>query len=228
MRNKHKISIGIFVIVAISMICLVLMRSQGFPLMMFDQEIINEQEYIEAIKETDDEIKEKSQDSLRQAKIQTEKAIDALLYRHALYQLGYEQGYVDSIKYADLLHRMRQENQIRKRKKENGEVVYGLLEFTPRVFMTYEMQRIRELYCAYEKNPGMQLSQQEIEDYYQSRIWELDGVGTNAPLSKVKDIVIQQLRQAKLENLIQKRKEKIKVKVDWDLLYAFTLKYSAK
>lgn len=96
-----------------------------------------------------------------------DKTIEDLKYFRGVYENAREKGYVDSMQYRDLVKRFENENAARKEKISKGEAVYGLSEFTLPLFIEYEMDVIQKNYCDNLENPGMQITEEERQTYYE-------------------------------------------------------------
>ncbi len=94
-------------------------------------------------------------------------AIEDLKYFHAVYGLAEEKGYVKDGSYEAFLQRFEEENQLRKERVENGEVVYGLSEYTLELYREYEMDSIQKSYCAELDNEGMEVTDADREAYFE-------------------------------------------------------------
>lgn len=84
-----------------------------------------------------------------------ERALNALVESKVVFIMAAERGILDYQSYDGLLESMEEENAERARKLENGEVVYGLSQFTPFTYYQYLNQ-----------NAGAELeySQRELSD----------------------------------------------------------------
>lgn len=98
-----------------------------------------------------------------------EAAIEDLKYFHAVYGLAEEKGYVEDGSYGAFLKRMEKENALRKDRIENGEVVYGLSEYSPELFLEYETDLIQKSYCGDLDNEGMEVTDADRKQYYEER-----------------------------------------------------------
>lgn len=105
--------------------------------------------------------------------IPTEKlmnlAIEYLMEQKNVYLFAAQNGYIQSAGGNDIRNRMEEENKRRKQKKENGEIVYGLLEFSYESYLTYEMDSFEKRYCA-----DQDATKEEYDDLLQKRYQELD------------------------------------------------------
>lgn len=117
----------------------------------------------------DQEFWEKDFNGKVPSRVLADSTIEKLKSLRAVYELAKEKGYVDSAGYRDLLTRFEKENKSRQEKVEKGEAVYGLSEFTLDLFIEYEMDAIQKAYCGDLNNEGMQLTDAEIEAYYEEK-----------------------------------------------------------
>ncbi len=92
--------------------------------------------------------------------------VEQLKYNRAVYETAREMGYVDEVDYEHIVERMETENRIRAEKIKNNEPVYGLLEFSLVLFMEYEMDSFQKAYCNDLTNEGMEISEEERQQYY--------------------------------------------------------------
>lgn len=74
----------------------------------------------------------------------------------ALYALAEQRGYVDSTSYKSLIKRMDAENARRKDKIKNGEIVYGLSEYSLHTYLEYEMDSFEKRFRQEEKTEADQ------------------------------------------------------------------------
>ena len=66
---------------------------------------------------------------------------------------------------------MEQENNTRKEKLAKNDVIYGLKEYSYDLYLQYEMSSIKEQYCNDKTREGMDLTEEEIVEHYNSRDW---------------------------------------------------------
>jgi hypothetical protein len=97
-------------------------------------------------------------------------AIEQIKYFHAVYGLAEEKGYIEDSSYQAFLERFELENKTRKEKIEKGEVVYGLSEYSQELYMEYEMDTIQKSYCGDLENEGMEVTDEDREQYYEKNI----------------------------------------------------------
>ena len=153
-----------------------------------------------------------------------DEAVERLKYIHAVYGLAEEKGYIDDAGYDALVERLEDENASRKEKIEAREPVYGLSEYTLDLFMEYEVSSFRERYCNDKTNEGMDLTEEEILAYYESREWTLGDSGETADLETARIAVERELREKKYDEIIAQREADSQVETDREELYRFTLK----
>ena len=102
--------------------------------------------------------------------ILAENTLESLKYIHAVYDLAVENGYVDDGSYEGLKKRLEQENNTRKEKLAKNDVIYGLKEYSYDLYLQYEMSSIKEQYCNDKTREGMDLTEEEIVEHYNSGI----------------------------------------------------------
>ncbi len=146
--------------------------------------------------------------------------IEELKKIHAVYEIANECGYVPDASYSSMLERMEAENERRRKELENGGIVYGLTEYSIDTYMDYEMSRLKEQYCQDESNRGMNLTEKEVQEYYNSTEWI---VGENeADLGSVRTAVEQELRKVKYDEIVEQKVAELEVTVDREELYQLT------
>ena len=121
------------------------------------------------------------------------------------------------------MRRLEDENASRKEKIEAGEPVYGLSEYTLDLFMEYEVSSFRERYCNDKTNEGMDLTEEEILEYYESQEWTFGDSGETADLETARIAVERELREKKYDEIIAQREADSQVETDREELYRFTL-----
>lgn len=152
-----------------------------------------------------------------------EEAVERLKYIHAVYGLAEEKGYIADAGYDALAERLEDENASRKEKIEAGEPVYGLSEYTLDLYMEYEVSSFRERYCNDKTNEGMDLTEEEIREHYESRDWVVGENAEKLDLEEARPAVEQELREMKYDEIIAQREEDSQVETDREELYRFTL-----
>ncbi len=149
-------------------------------------------------------------------RVLADHTIEKLKNLQAVYGLAKEKGYIDSADYQALLTRFEKENHSRKEKIEKGEPVYGLSEFTLDLYMEYEMDAIQKEYCSDLNNEGMQLSEEDINAYYEEKKDILFQKDDDIELSYIKiDPVLEGLDELQMETL-QREMENLYKQVDGD------------
>ena len=152
----------------------------------------------------DQEFWEKDFNGKVPSRVLADNTIEKLKSLRAVYELAKEKGYVDSAGYRDLLTRFEKENKSRQEKVEKGETVYGLSEFTLDLFIEYEMDAIQKAYCGDLNNEGMQLTDAEIEAYYEEKKASLFTKDDDVEYSYLKiDTLNEGLSEAQIKELRQ-------------------------
>lgn len=99
---------------------------------------------------------------------------DRAVRMKVLQQLAEEYGAAEAFSYEDMLLQMEEENQIRAEQAEAGEVIYGLLEYTP-------LQYYNVLMDSYERSIKDQwiatVTDSELEDYYTVNLEDYRQIG---------------------------------------------------
>ena len=67
-------------------------------------------------------------------------------------------------------------------KVEDGEVIYGLKEYTFDLYMQYEISMYKEIYCNDTDRKGMDLTEEEVAEYYIRENGFLQTTGKKADL----------------------------------------------
>lgn len=147
--------------------------------------------------------------------------VEELRYIHAVYEIAVECGNVEDARYESLISRMEEENERRRETIESGGVIYGLAEYTPELYMNYEMSSLKDMYCADETNEGMDLTNEEIQEYYDSKEWVVGHEAEMADLDSVRTAVEAELRDKKYEEMVEKRAAELEVTGDMERMYRF-------
>ena len=100
----------------------------------------------------------------------TQEAIEELKYFYAVYDMAEEKGYVEDGSYSALIKRWEEENHFRKDKIEKGEAIYGLSEYPLDLYLEYEMDSIQKCYCDDLENEGMEVTEEDRKQYYESNL----------------------------------------------------------
>ncbi|MDO4469712.1 MAG: hypothetical protein Q4C84_07690 [Bacillota bacterium] len=153
-----------------------------------------------------------------------ENTIKCLQQIHAVYEVAKENGDVQDVSFAGLEKRWKKENADRSEKVENGEVVYGVKEYTFDLYLQYEMSRLKEIYCNDKDRDGMLLTEEEIVEYYNSREWIYGEDGEKADLETARISVERELREKKYDEIVKRKAENSKVDGEMKQIDRFTLK----
>lgn len=153
-----------------------------------------------------------------------ENTIKCLKQIHAVYEVAKENGDIQDVSFAGLEKRWKKENADRSEKVENGEVVYGVKEYTFDLYLQYEMSRLKEIYCNDKDRVGMSLTEKEIVEYYNSRDWIYGEDGEKADLETARISVERELREKKYDEIVKRKAKNSKVDGDMKKIGCFTLK----
>ena len=186
----------------------------------YDTEVQIQQDY-DAVYE--DGFWEKKYDGKYGYEILTENTVEQLKYIHAVYDLAEECGDVSDSSYEALEKRWKDENAKRSEKVENGEVVYGLKEYTFPLYLDYEISTLKEKYCSDTDREGMELTEDEIVKHYKSRDWIFGDSEENADLETARVAVERELREQKYDDMIAQREEDSQVEGNMEDINHFTL-----
>lgn len=150
--------------------------------------------------------------------------VEQLKYIHAVYDLAEENGDVADSSYAALEKRWKDSNAERSEKVEKGEVIYGLKEYTFQLYLDYELSTLKEKYCNDTSREGMQLTEDEVLQHYQSRDWIFGGSEENADLETARIAVERELREQKYDDMITQRETDSQVEGNMKDVNRYTLK----
>lgn len=117
---------------------------------------------------------------------------DKAVRMKVLQQMAEEYGTAETFSYEDMLLQMEEENQLRAEKAEAGEVIYGLLEYTP-------LQYYNVLMSSYERAIKDQwiaaATDDELEAYYEENVenyWQIGEIEATVTIRSDGRIVSQQ------------------------------------
>ena len=117
---------------------------------------------------------------------------DRAVRMKVLQQLAEEYGAAEAFSYEDMLSQMEEENRLRAEKAEAGEVIYGLLEYTP-------LQYYNVLMESYERSIKDQwiaaATDGELEAYYEAHLedyWQIGEIEATATIRSGGKVVSQQ------------------------------------
>ena len=131
--------------------------------------------------------------------ILTENTVEQLKYVHAVYDLAEECGDV-------------------------SDSSYEALEYTFQLYLQYEMSTLKEKYCNDDTREGMELTEDEILEYYNSREWIFGDSEENADLETARIAVERELREKKYDDIITQRETDSQVDGNMADVNRFTLK----
>ena len=167
---------------------------------------------------------EKEYDDKHGYEILAENTVEQLKYIHAVYDLAKEQGDITDSSYEALEKRWKDENAERSEKVEKGEVIYGLKENTFQLYLDYEISTLKEKYCNDTNREGMKLTEDEIQEHYQSREWIFGDSDENADLEMARIAVERELREQKYDDMITQRETDSQVAGNMENVNRLTLK----
>ncbi len=187
----------------------------------YDTKIQIQQEY-GAIYE--DDFWKKKYDGKHGYEILADNTVEELKHIHAVYDLAKEQGDITDSSYEALEKRWKDENAERSEKVEKGEVIYGLKEYTFQLYLDYEISTLKEKYCNDTNREGMKLTEDEIQEHYQSREWIFGDSDENADLEMARIAVERELREQKYDDMITQRETGSQVAGNMENVNRITLK----
>lgn len=150
--------------------------------------------------------------------------VERLKYIHAVYDIAKENQDVDDAGYEAIKKRWEDENARRSEKSSNGEVIYGLQEYTFDLYLQYEMSSLKETYCNDDSREGMDLTEEEVLEHYNSRDWIYGENGEKANLDMARVAVEREVREQKYDDMAMSRVENSKVDGDMESASEFILK----
>ena len=156
--------------------------------------------------------------------ILADNTVEELKHIHAVYDLAKEQGDITDSSYEALEKRWKDENAERSEKVEKGEVIYGLKEYTFQLYLDYEISTLKEKYCNDTNREGMKLTEDEIQEHYQSREWIFGDSDENADLEMARIAVERELREQKYDDMITQRETDSQVAGNMENVNRLTLK----
>lgn len=86
------------------------------------------------------------------------------------------------------------------------------------------MSSIKEQYCNDKTREGMNLTEEEIVEHYNSRDWIFGEEAEKADLETARVAIIRELREEKYDAIIEQRVENSQVSGDMEAMNQFTLK----
>lgn len=242
-KNKNKIvqSAMIFGAILISFLLILIgYKINNRFLLQINQDKVSEEEYCEVMKLVEydtkveiqqkydcdytDDFWEKKYNGKYGYEILTENTIEELKRIYAVYEVAEENGDIKENGFAGLEKRWKKENHNREEKIKNGEVVYGVKEYTFELYLQYEMSRLKEAYCNDKSREGMALTEEEILKHYNSHDWIYGENGDKADLETARISVERELREKKYEEIVEQKAKNSKVGGEMKKISRFTLK----
>ena len=154
-----------------------------------------------------------------------EAAVSELRYRYAAHGTAEEKGYIEHMTYAERQEHLKQANKERAAAKESGEVIYGLTEYSMEQYLDRELSLLKERYCGDSSNQDMNISEEELRDYYENGGAIMGEDGQILALEEVRTAVEGQMRQLRYDEMIQERAKALRVEADDEQLLDFTLEH---
>ena len=239
-RDKNILILIVSGIVLLSIIgSVIYINVNQFELSVGDSKVSNE-EYLACMKavqydtkieiqqkydyEYTEDFWEKKYDDKFGYEILAENTIERLQYINAVYDVAKENGDVKDSSFAGLEKRWKAENAEREEKIKNGEVVYGVKEYTFELYLQYEMSTLKEKYCNDKKRKGMTLTEEEVLEHYNSHDWVHDDSEEKMDLETARISVEQELREKKYDEIIGQKMKNSQVVGERGEISRFTLK----
>lgn len=239
-RDKNILILIVSGIVLLSIIgSVIYINVNQFELSVGDSKVSNE-EYLACMKAVEYDTKieiqqkydyeytedfwEKKYDDKFGYEILAENTIERLQYINAVYDVAKENGDVKDSSFAGLEKRWKAENAEREEKIKNGEVVYGVKEYTFELYLQYEMSTLKEKYCNDKKRKGMTLTEEEVLEHYNSHDWVHDDSEEKMDLETARISVEQELREKKYDEIIGQKVKNSQVVGERGEISRFTLK----
>lgn len=239
-RDKNILILIVSGIVLLSIIgSVIYINMNQFELSVGDSKVSNE-EYLACMKAVEYDTKieiqqkydyeytedfwEKKYDDKFGYEILAENTIERLQYINAVYDVAKENGDVKDSSFAGLEKRWKAENAEREEKIKNGEVVYGVKEYTFELYLQYEMSTLKEKYCNDKKRKGMTLTEEEVLEHYNSHDWVHDDSEEKMDLETARISVEQELREKKYDEIIGQKMKNSQVVGERGEISRFTLK----
>ena len=239
-RDKNILILIVSGIVLLSIIgSVIYINVNQFELSVGDSKVSNE-EYLACMKAVEYDTKieiqqkydyeytedfwEKKYDDKFGYEILAENTIERLQYINAVYDVAKENGDVKDSSFAGLEKRWKAENAEREEKIKNGEVVYGVKEYTFELYLQYEMSTLKEKYCNDKKRKGMTFTEEEVLEHYNSHDWVHDDSEEKMDLETARISVEQELREKKYDEIIGQKMKNSQVVGERGEISRFTLK----
>lgn len=179
---KKKLWIGIPIILLIVGFAIVIIYNQtGFQLKI-NGEKIDKEEYLDTVNEQINQVSqyfyekagitlkgnawEKEIEGEVPYRVLTDQVIGQLKHTAAVFDLAKEKGYIEETGYQALKKKMEEENEARANKIKKGEPVYGLSNFSLKLYKEYSMDAIQKQYCSDLDNEGMKVTDEDRQAYY--------------------------------------------------------------
>ncbi len=160
--------------------------------------------------------------------ILAENSIEKLKHIQAVYKLAEQYGDVPDGSFEAVKSRWEAENASRAEKVANNEVIYGLKEYTFELYLQYELSMCKEAYCNDYDREDMELTEEEIQEYYSNGEWIFGESEEKADLETARVAVEREMREKRYDDKIAHMMEDSKVDGDRETVNRFTLKHIEK
>ncbi len=153
-----------------------------------------------------------------------ELAIEWLEQRYAVYALASSCSLIDSPSWDSLIECMGAENLQRDENVSSGGVIYGNQNYSIGTFVDAEMRNLKDAYIAKECSPKLVPTESQLQEFYESRDWVIDG-DTQASFDQVRANVVQEYRYEVYDGLVEDQVKMSRVNVKREDLLRFAAAY---
>ena len=142
-----------------------------------------------------------------------EKAMDDLVRIKLQQILARENNMLEDISYAAFLEQWQQENTRRQTAVNNGQVVYGPVQFSEQMYYRYYLSKlILELKHKLAEN-GLNVSDNNLKQYFEEEYDAIGNISFQEQYTYIKDRYIDE----QYEKLIDKMKAKAKISINYQV-----------
>ncbi|WP_394924601.1 hypothetical protein [uncultured Robinsoniella sp.] len=221
---KKKLWIGIPIILLIVGFAIVIIYNRtGFQLKI-NGDKIDKEEYLDTLNEQMNQVGqyfyekagitlkgnawEKEIEGEVPYRVLTDQVIEQLKYTSAVFDLAKEKGYIKETGYQALKKRMEEENEARADKIKKGEPVYGLSNFSLKLYKEYSMDSIQKQYCSDLNNEGMKITDEDRQTYYDQQKDKMFRQNDDITLDFIKiEYQASEMKEEEYQNLKEKMTE---------------------
>ena len=240
MKKSIVLASSAIVIIVAAVLIVGFIQGGSGSFMKIDGEEVSEEEYFQIMEETRFSVSqyflekystalgtldewETEYEGENPVRIMMDHAVRALAYSRAVYKLAEERGYVGDDGYEALLERWRNENEEREKSLEQGQIVYGLTQFSLEQYISYELEALEQQFLNDKNNKELEISQQEREEYFRNNEWTGPDGFSEPQLDEIQSVVDAALQKERYRELIAEYEEGLKVWIDEGKLYDVTL-----